>query len=227
MYIDFHSHILPQADHGSESLEMSLSQLKYAKKADVSVIVATPHFYLNEDTIESFLARREKAFEELEKHNDSGIRIIKASEVQIQPGLAELPDLPKLCVGDSNYIFLEFPPEPWPCHVLDTVREIIRERRLRPIFAHIDRYSHMSRECMLNLNVDIQLNPGALLDSRKRRNYYLDLIAEDSVHILGSDCHGDGMLAYKDFTAAIKKLGKLMPYMTENASRIISSGERK
>ncbi len=227
MYIDFHSHILPCADHGSDSLEMSLSQLKYAAKAGVSVIVATPHFYLAEDTIESFLARREEAFKELEKHNDTGIQIIKASEVQIQPGLSELPDLPKLCIGDTNYIFLEFPSEPWPCHVLDTVREIIRERRLRPIFAHIDRYSHLSRECMLNLNVDIQLNPGALLDSRKRRNYYLDLISQDSVHVLGSDCHGDGALAYKDFTAAVKKIGKLMPYMTENASRILSSGERK
>ena len=226
MYVDFHSHVLPLADHGSESLEMSLSQLRYAKKAGVSVIVATPHFYLNEDTVESFLERREAAYNELEKHNDSGIRIVKAAEVQIQAGLSKLPDLPKLCIGDTNYILLEFPLEPWPCHVLDTVREIIRERRLRPIFAHLERYSHLSRECMLGLNVDIQINPGAFLETRKRRNYYLDLITEDSVHLLGSDCHGNGALAYKEYTAAIKKLGKLAPYMMDNANRILSSGEK-
>lgn len=226
MYIDFHSHILPCADHGSESLEMSLSQLQYAKKAGVSVIVATPHFYLTEDTVESFLERREEAFENLAKHNDSGIEIVRAAEVQIQYGLSELPDLSKLCIENTNYIFLEFPPEPWPCHVLDTVHEIIRERRLRPIFAHIDRYSHVGRDAMLNLNVDIQLNASAMLDARKKRKYYLDLISEDSVHILGSDCHGDGAYAYKDFSAAIKKLGRLVPYMTENASRILSSGEK-
>lgn len=42
MYVDFHSHILPKADHGSESVEMSLMQLYCAEKAGVDTIVATP-----------------------------------------------------------------------------------------------------------------------------------------------------------------------------------------
>lgn len=221
MYIDFHSHILPGADHGSESLQMSLSQLEYAREAGVSTIVATPHFYPDVDTIPDFLARREKAYDELCAANTSGIEIIKAAEVQIGINLDKEPELEKLCIGETNYILIEFPPEPWPCWTLDAVMGIIRERRLRPVCAHIDRISHIGREKILKLNIDVQMNASALLDSRRRRRYYLDLIADDEIHVLGSDTHGDGRMSYKDFSCAIKKIGKMMPYLTENARKII------
>ena len=35
MFIDFHSHILPAADHGSANLETSLKQVALAKEAGV------------------------------------------------------------------------------------------------------------------------------------------------------------------------------------------------
>ncbi|MEE3459824.1 MAG: CpsB/CapC family capsule biosynthesis tyrosine phosphatase, partial [Candidatus Faecousia sp.] len=41
--IDFHAHILPGADHGSDGLETSLRQLALAEEAGVDTIVATPH----------------------------------------------------------------------------------------------------------------------------------------------------------------------------------------
>lgn len=224
MYVDFHSHILPGADHGSDDLETSLSQLKYAALAGVDTIVATPHFYPSEETISDFLERREKAYAILEAHNDTGIKIIKGAEVQIAIGIETLPDLDKLCIGDTNYILLEFPAEPWAYWITDAVTEISRARRLRPICAHIDRYTHIGRERIMKLNIDVQLNASAMLESWGRRRQYRDLIAEDYIHVLGSDAHGDGMRAYKDFTASVKKIGKLMPYMTENARRILRRG---
>jgi protein-tyrosine phosphatase len=42
--IDFHCHVLPGADHGSDSLACSLSQMKKAAAAGIDVIVATPTF---------------------------------------------------------------------------------------------------------------------------------------------------------------------------------------
>ena len=79
----------------------------------------------------------------------------------------------------------------------------------------------------MDMNFDVQINASAFLDSRRYRNYYLDLVADDAIHILGSDAHGDGRDAYKKFSAATKKIGKLMPYMTENARKILSAGEKK
>ena len=65
-YVDFHAHVLPAADHGSDCLETSLAQLKMAVDAGVSDIFATPHFYVNADTVESFIERRERAFDLLQ-----------------------------------------------------------------------------------------------------------------------------------------------------------------
>ncbi len=225
MYVDFHSHILPGADHGSDSLDMSLAQLGNAKKAGVDTIVATPHFYPNEDTVEQFIARREKAYSELVSAETHGIRIVKAAEVQLVTGIENLEGLERFCIEGTNYILVEFPSEPWPYGILDTVTEIIRTRRLRPICAHIDRYSYLGREKILNLNIDVQINATAFLDSRRHKKHYLSLVADDSVHILGSDTHGDGRLGYKNFSAAVKKIGDLMPYMTKNARKILASSE--
>ncbi len=226
MYIDFHSHVLPRADHGSDSLETSLSQIRYAKEAGVGTIVATPHFYMWEDTVDEFLGRRERAYRELEEANDYGVKIVKAAEVQIYTGISELEGLERLCVGDTKYILLEFPPEPWPYWIYDSVYAIARERRLRPIIAHIDRYSAFGREKILKLAVDVQINASAFFESRKHRKEYIHLINDDSVHILGSDTHGDGKLSYSDFDSAVKKLGGLSDVMMNNAQRILSSSER-
>ncbi|MBR5542542.1 MAG: hypothetical protein IKU65_00385 [Oscillospiraceae bacterium] len=228
MYIDFHAHILPNADHGSDGIPNSLAQLENAARAGISTIVATPHYYARERSVEEFLEKREAAYNELMSNYNGDIKIIKAAEVQISLGIEKLPELPKLCIEGTNYILLEFPNEPWPYWIYDAVTEIARERRLRPICAHIDRYSHIGRDKILNLNMDVQINASAFLDTRRRRNYYLELIGDDAVHLLGSDVHGDGNLSYKDFAYAVKKIGgPLMAEMTNNAKKILAKSENK
>ena len=225
MYVDFHSHVLPAADHGSDGIGMSLSQVKFARRAGVDTIVATPHFYPDEETVSEFLERREAAYNELCREDLGGVRVIKAAEVQLAPGIEELPELLDLCIEGTNYILLEFPMEPFQDWQLHAVKEIQKTRGLRPIIAHIDRYSRKSREKILNLNVDVQINCSAFLHERKRKVHFLDLIAEDSVHILGSDTHGDGKTSYKNFRKAAKKIGKLLPYMMENSRKILAKSK--
>ena len=62
MMIDFHSHILPKVDHGSNSLETSIKQLELAKKYGVTDVVATSHFYPQSNCDSAFLDRRDAAF---------------------------------------------------------------------------------------------------------------------------------------------------------------------
>ena len=59
--IDFHSHILPNADHGCSDVREALRQLRLAKKFGTTDIVATPHFEPENDTVSSFLKKREEA----------------------------------------------------------------------------------------------------------------------------------------------------------------------
>ena len=66
--IDFHSHILPNIDDGSKDINMSVEMLKRSKQQGIDVIVATPHFYADSNTIEHFLNKRARALEQLENH---------------------------------------------------------------------------------------------------------------------------------------------------------------
>ena len=68
--IDFHSHILPQADHGSDGIEMSMQQVRYAVNAGVTDIIATPHFYNNFDTPEAFADRCSRGLDMLNEEID-------------------------------------------------------------------------------------------------------------------------------------------------------------
>ncbi len=225
MYVDFHSHVLPRADHGSRNTETSLSQLAHAARAGIDTIVATPHYYIDEETVEEFLKRRERSFRRLSEVNSSGIKIIKAAEVQIGIGLSDLPELPELCIEGTKYILLEFPPEPWPHWIYDSVEEIRRKRGLIPICAHIDRYSPRGCEKILKTGAYVQINASAFWGFGSRKRFFSKLISENSIHVLGSDAHGDGKDAYREFSKAVKRLSKLMPQVTENSRKILAKSE--
>ena len=59
--IDFHSHILPGIDDGSESVEQSIAMLRMEAEQGITHVVATPHFYPRHDTPQRFLQRRKDA----------------------------------------------------------------------------------------------------------------------------------------------------------------------
>ena len=45
--IDIHTHILPQIDDGSSSIEETIKMLNMLVEQDVDTVVATPHFYID------------------------------------------------------------------------------------------------------------------------------------------------------------------------------------
>ena len=60
MQIDFHAHILPGCDHGSDGWRTSRRQLKLAREAGVDLICATSHFYGHRTSVERFLQKRQR-----------------------------------------------------------------------------------------------------------------------------------------------------------------------
>ncbi|MEG1500895.1 MAG: CpsB/CapC family capsule biosynthesis tyrosine phosphatase, partial [Clostridiales bacterium] len=85
--IDFHAHILPRVDHGSDSLSTSLFQLAQAAAVGINTIVATPHFYPDRHHPSDFLLCRQKAFQELRQAYHGDITILPAAEVLLCEGL--------------------------------------------------------------------------------------------------------------------------------------------
>lgn len=52
--LDYHAHVLPGCDHGSDGVETSRKQLAMAAVAGIRTVCATPHFYPHKESIPSF-----------------------------------------------------------------------------------------------------------------------------------------------------------------------------
>ena len=97
--VDFHSHILPGADHGSDSLDVSIAQLNLAKSAGVTRIIVTPHFYPHSHTVEKFLKRRNSSFKHLEASLGENMPEIRlGAEVLICKNLHKMERINELCI---------------------------------------------------------------------------------------------------------------------------------
>lgn len=205
--IDYHSHILPGCDHGSDSLETSLKQLKMAKAAGVETICATPHFYPNNESVKSFLSRRARTFEDLKAAAaDDDPKILLGAEVLICDGMERLDDLMELRLEGTNELLLEMPFYEWPSNIWDTVFELDEIEDLQIVIAHADRYPHKNIEFLIDAGIPLQLNACALLPGLKRRKY-LSWIEAGCVRYIGSDIHGLGE-GYHEFEKCIRLLNR-------------------
>ena len=54
-------------DDGSRDVSESIALLTMQAEQGVDTVIATPHFYANDETVESFLKRRKESFERLQE----------------------------------------------------------------------------------------------------------------------------------------------------------------
>lgn len=196
-WVDFHSHILPGMDDGSESLEMTEKMLLTGKENGICTIVATPHFYPTEEDPDLFLERRAKCAEELKKLYSSGEKkglpeIYLGAEVAYFPGIGKSRQMPRLCIQGTNLILVEMPFEKWKKSVIDDVVCLKMRQGLQPIIAHFERYiSYQSPNAIKKLveeGLFIQTNASSMLTHRSA-SMVMRQIKKGNVHLFGSDCH--------------------------------------
>lgn len=216
-YIDFHSHILPELDHGSRSVSTSIEQLNLAKKANVGTILSTSHFYPHMHDAKSFLMKRTKSYEKLMNAIDGEDlpKIVLAAEVLVCEGIQKMPNIDLLCIENTKSILLELPSNTTVNdNFLDTFYELSTDG-YDIILAHADRYDPRDIEKIVSLGAKIQLNApslSGLITKRHVKNW----IDRNLVVAIGSDIHGADAAAYKHFSRAMAKL-------KDNASAIMKS----
>ncbi len=191
--IDFHSHILPGMDDGSQSIEESCAMIRMQAEQGIKTAIATPHFYANSESVESFLARREEAFESLRKHlpeNAPEIRL--GAEVRFYQGISRLKELEKLRIQNSKLLLLEMPMMRWDESTLRELTELSSRSRIEVVLAHVERYLPLQDldilEKIRQRGVLMQVNANFFLSLRTRRRA-LSLLKKGYLQFVGSDCH--------------------------------------
>ena len=202
--IDFHAHVLPRCDHGSDGIETSLKQLRLAKEAGVQTVIATPHFYPDHDRFPEFLTRRERTYAALMEQHSGLPEVRVGCEVNLCPGLDHLEGIEQACVQGTKVILLEMPYEYWSSSLEETMLRFLEDSGLVPVLAHVDRYDPDRIEHLLRLGFLAQLNAECFSTLRGRRQKF-DWIDRGSVVALGSDIHGVKP-GYAEFTHALKVL---------------------
>ena len=220
--IDFHAHILPDADHGSSSVETSLFQLKQAWIHGVERIVATPHFYPQSHNIEAFIERRNLANKSLLPYINEELPDIRlGAEVLICNGIENMPEIEKLFVQDTNTLLLELPFSDFQPDYVRSVG-ILCSRGINVVLAHAERYRPEHIEELIQCGAKIQLNAHALAKIIKNKVLY-GWIDRGLVVALGSDIHQRDRRAYVDFERAIRKLDERVDYIKAESDRIWNS----
>jgi len=191
--IDFHSHILPNMDDGSSSVEMSLQMIQTAFQQGVYAIVLTPHFYPTKDYPDHFLKKRRRLLEELNARRQFPVPLlIPGAEVQYFEGLTSMKELPQMCIQRSPGLLIEMPFQKWTGRMIDDLLELNYRGEYQVILAHIERYLGEQKEDTLrklaNAGILMQSNAsffGGMFSKQKA----LRMLDSGLIHLLGSDCH--------------------------------------
>ena len=234
-WIDLHSHILPQLDDGSDSVEMSLAMLYQMAEQGVDVVCATSHYYAKYSSIPAFCERRAEALERLSSVLTAELpRVLPAAEVAYFPHMEE-QDLMPLCIQGTRTLMLEMPFSDWTGLQLETVEALVLDCRYDVVLVHPERFcfSKSNRhklEKLAELPIGLQVNAGSLLRWGTRR-LALDILQMAHMPLLGSDCHnltsrppnlkeGRKVVMQKLGEAFLKKIDRYGEWITTPAAEV-------
>lgn len=231
MFVDFHSHILPGVDDGAKSVDESIDMLLLEKEQGIDVVVATPHFYTENNTVEKFLADRQQAYQNLMDAASARAlqlpQILLGAEVYLSVDTLGLADIERLCIGDTRTILLEMPFTQWGSWVYDGVYRLLAGKGLKPVIAHLERYSFLKFEMiekLLRMDLSVQLNAEAFV-LRENKKITARLMKDGYVDVIGSDAHNMAVRK-SSLDTAIKKIEKkygrdCVEAFMENACRLL------
>lgn len=212
--IDWHSHILPGLDDGSKDVAESVSMIGMQASQGVETVIATPHFYANDETVDSFLSRRSKAMEALKPQlPENAPRILLGAEVRYYQGISRLEGLKKLTVEGSKLLLLEMPMGVWTESMVRELVELSGKSSVRIVLAHVERYMKQQKQSVWDRIIEsgilMQVNASFFASFTSKRKA-LNLLQNGVVQFVGSDCHNittrPPMLG-KALTVIRKKLG--------------------
>jgi protein-tyrosine phosphatase len=194
--IDIHSHILPEVDDGSSSLEESVEMCRCSAEDGVRVMVATPHAH---DGVHRTHARSvlEEKIALLNERTGGNPRVELGCELRFTHDLVNQvrggETAPSIAGGP--YVLVEFPHSLVPPGSDRVLFELITNG-FRPVIAHPERNQLLMTEpdrfyALVDNGVLGQLDAGSITGQFGKRVLRAARVMLESglVHAIASDCH--------------------------------------
>ena len=225
--IDFHSHILPNVDDGSKSVEETFELLKEAKEVGFDSVISTSHYI--EKYYEVNVAERKVWINALSENlykKNIDLKLYLGNEVYITENIIKLLETGKATsINNSNYVLFEFPMNTKPLNMYDIIYDML-EYKLVPVLAHPERYSFVQKEPnlvydLIQKGVLMQSNYGSILGmyGEKAQIIVRKLLENNMVHFLGSDVHRANSI----YSKIQSSLGEIEAIVGEEKLKEISS----
>lgn len=200
--IDLHSHIIPNVDDGSKSIEETFQMLEEASKAGFVAVVSTSHYIENayESNVMERLAWINALQEGLAK-KDIDLKLFLGNEIYFTENMVSLLKSGEVTsINNSRYILFEFPLNTKPMNIYDVIYEVM-ENNYIPILAHPERYSFVQKDPnliydLIESGVLMQANYGSIhgFYGERAKIIVQKFLENNYIHFLGSDVHKPGTL---------------------------------
>ena len=215
--IDLHSHILPNIDDGSRSIEETFNLIKEAQNAGFEAIISTSHY------MEGYYETDEKErkvwinaiYENLSAKNID-VKLYSGNEIYMTENIIKLLEEGKAStINDTSYVLFEMPLNAEPLNLYDIIYEM-QQCKIVPILAHPERYSFVQKEPeliydLIQKGVLMQSNYGSIIGQygKKAQLIVIKFLENNMIHFLGSDVHRQNTI-YKKIPYILEKLEKIV-----------------
>jgi protein-tyrosine phosphatase len=236
--LDFHNHLIPGVDDGSQSIETSVEALTVMSAQGIADVITTPHFQA------SLLHRPEAAQMYLDHVQDQWQLLLRTARenfprVTLYRGFEILLDAPTVDLADerlrlagSRFVLVEFPFISIPPHSADALFNI-KIQECEPIVAHPERYADVQKDPLLvkewlRVGAHLQANAGSFIGQygRAAEKTVWKLLELGLLSYVCSDFHAFGACHTEPaFKAIEQRYGPEVPRLlfSENPLKILKS----
>ena len=197
---DCHTHVIPEVDDGSRSMDESLAMLRMLGTQGAKRVIATPHMYPGKFDNEPDGLRR--AFDGLvraaERAGDISVELELGAEHWLDRSLLERVKADTvLSFGSERYVLFETTTGSETPEILMDVCFALSDRGYTPLMAHVERYRYLRGEAGFDLLEDLRAAGARFQVNRTppktranpRTTFVAKLQARDWIDEVGSDMH--------------------------------------
>lgn len=215
--IDIHTHILPNIDDGSRSIEETFNLIKEAKNAGFEAIVSTSHYM--EGYYETNTPEREvwinAIYENLQTKNID-IKLYLGNELYMSENMIKFLEEGKAStINDTSYVLFEMPLNAEPENLYDIIYEM-QQYKIVPILAHPERYSFVQKDPeliydLIEKGVLMQANYGSIIGQygEEAKLILKKFFENNMIHMLGTDVHRQNTI-YPRIPQILSELNELI-----------------